>query len=122
MHCIASAVRWRRMDPGNSPAASGVYAIRSGARWLYIGKAADIAKRVTTRTHPLQITADLTGLSYWWAPAGDDRHRLEGALLRWHEPEWNGGTTFDRCSDPVHGPRCAYLGASNARMLAAITG
>ena len=122
MRFIASAICWRRMNLGQPPTVPGLYAIKSGARWLYVGKAANIAQRVAQRTHPVQITAGLEGLSYWWAAAGDERHRLESALLRNLEPEWNGATTFDRCPGPVHGPRCAYLGASNAEMLAAISG
>ena len=55
---------WRRFYPSKLPQASRVYAVRRGREWLYIGVAQGVAKRVTAKVHPVQITKGLPGLSY----------------------------------------------------------
>jgi hypothetical protein len=105
----APAIRWLRLDPNDLPAASGIYAIRSGARWLYIGRSQCIAQRLQAPWHPARITFDLASLAitYLWHPhPPEGLARLERALNRQHAPEWNGGTSFVG-GGPEAGPFCS---------------
>ena len=103
-------VAWRRMTPSKPPKGSGVYAIKSGRQWLYIGKAQSIWARVLTPRHPMQITSGLDALklSYWYCllPA-ELMHRAECQQIKQHEPEWNGGTEWF-AYHTVHGPTCQW--------------
>lgn len=105
----ATEVRWKRFSVDRPPSEPGVYAIRSGRRWLYIGRAVNIRARVSVKTHPAQITRGLASLpiSYWWLPVEPaEQARAESALIREHEPVWNGGTTWDAISSY---PQCRAL-------------
>jgi hypothetical protein len=103
-------VVWRRMTLSKPPKGSGIYAIKSGRQWLYIGKAQSVCARVLTRRHPVQITLGLDALnpSYWYCllPA-DLIHRAECQQIKEHKPEWNGGTEFYPYGT-IDGPTCAW--------------
>lgn len=104
----APRIRWRRIDLNDLPQASGVYAIKSNGRWLYIGRSQNIANRMKNPWHPARITLGLWSLpmTYHWHPHPHvGLHRLETALIRQHAPEWNGGTSFGVAWDQM-GPAC----------------
>ena len=93
------AIEWRLLDVERPPSVPGVYAIASPdlAKWYYIGKSVNIAKRITVKQHPVQVTKDV-GLEreYFYARLPkDDIGWLERYLLKKLKPEWNGGTSFD---------------------------
>jgi hypothetical protein len=92
------SVQWQEFTLAKPPGKAGIYAIKCGDRWLYIGKAAEITPRIKKSNHPVRITADLPGLSYWWISSGADRDWLEQALIQRHQPEWNGGTSWNGIS------------------------
>ena len=111
-------MRWRHIRPGSAPQAPGVYAIKQGCRWLYIGQSQNIALRIAGRHHPLQIAEGRPGLSLWWMPAGRDRLSLERQLISQHNPEWNGSWQWH-----TPWPSCFFsTGASAADVAAAIEG
>lgn len=100
-------MKWRRFDLASPPACSGIYAIRHGRRWLYIGMSTNIAKRIQQPRHPALITRSLPGLSYHYLPMEADLRRTEKRLHESLKPEWNGGTSWE---NPRHvipmGPHC----------------
>jgi hypothetical protein len=92
-------IDWRPLDIDNPPSVAGVYAIASPnmSNWYYIGRSINIAKRITVKSHPVQVTKDVNlGQKYFYARLPkDDIGWLERYLLKRLEPEWNGGTSFD---------------------------
>lgn len=115
-------VTWRRMTPNKPPKGCGIYAIRHGQRWLYIGKSQSIRERVLTPRHPMQITKglDTLKLSYWYCLLPVELiHRAECQQIKQHEPEWNGGTEWS-CYHVVHGPTCQWNPPLTSASMAAL--
>jgi hypothetical protein len=103
-------MNWQTLDLKNIPPCSGVYGFKNGDRWLYIGRARNLAKRLTSHHPALQIACSLTlPISYWYIPS-DTPGKLEGQLLQELEPEWNGGTSREVMSErhlyAAHGVFC----------------
>lgn len=98
--------QWKSFFLANPPAESGIYAIKAGNRWLYIGRSKNIARRITSKKHPVQITSGLMSLtlSYQWLPISKHLASVEYELIDTHQPEWNGGTSFS--DGGGHGPAC----------------
>lgn len=98
--------QWRSLSLANPPTESGIYAIKTESRWLYIGRSANIARRIANKKHPVQITKNLASLTlfYQWQPISQHLASAEHALIRAHRPEWNGGTSFSGIGQ--HGPSC----------------
>ena len=119
-------VRWEPMSINSPPPKSGIYAIKADEQWLYIGRSTNIAHRIKSKTHPVQITKDITSLSlsYQWAPVSQNLGSVEHALIALHQPKWNGGTSFD-CTKEPRGPYCNILmpltAANRILLLAAIS-
>lgn len=90
---------WNKLDLNNPPEACGIYAITSVKQktWYYIGKSQNIAKRITVVNHPAQITKDTAlDLRYWYLRVNTKHlNWAERYLIKEHDPEWNGGTSFD---------------------------
>jgi hypothetical protein len=108
---MAVVNRWRPLDISKPPLESGVYAIKSGSQWLYIGRSASIGTRIKSRYHPVRITVDLCSLnlSYWWHPVDKEiLPRTESYLIDKFQPEWNGGTSFESTHHPPY-PSCRVL-------------
>jgi hypothetical protein len=103
-------LRWLRLDISRPPEQPGIYAIKSGTRWLYVGRAINIAKRIQQSCHPVQITKDLKSmdLTYLWQPASEyvSLAKQENAMIRQCDPDWNGQTEF---YGPTKWPSCALL-------------
>ena len=96
---IQVACNWNELDPENPPAICGVYAITDTKRrnWYYIGKSQNISTRIVSKNHPVQVTKDTAlDLRYWYLRV-DQKHVnwAEQYLIKEHDPEWNGGTSFD---------------------------
>jgi hypothetical protein len=107
----AQVTRWRQMDINNPPFKCGVYAIKSGKKWMYIGRSVCIGTRIKTPYHPVRIMKDFKSLSlsYWWHPVGESiLNRTEHFLIKHLLPEWNGGTQFDSTHYPPY-PSCKVL-------------
>ncbi|MBW4523370.1 MAG: GIY-YIG nuclease family protein [Scytolyngbya sp. HA4215-MV1] len=98
---------WQPLDISNIPAESGVYGFKSGDRWLYIGRAKDLSKRLTRRHIPLQIALGLSGVTFHYQIT-DHPGRLEHRLIQELEPGWNGHTSKD-CSDPYSACRSGVM-------------
>lgn len=92
-------VSWRVLDVNNPPECSGIYALTSAKKktWYYIGKSQNIAKRVCVKNHPVQVTLDVDVDLHYWYLRVDQRHIgwLERYLIKEHDPEWNGSTSFN---------------------------
>jgi hypothetical protein len=106
----AKSLRWLRLDISRPPQQPGIYAIKNGTRWLYVGRAINIAKRIKHPCHPIQITKNLENiqLAYLWQPAVENVSltKQENAMIRHCNPEWNGETEF---YGPTKWPSCALL-------------
>jgi excinuclease UvrABC nuclease subunit len=96
---VQVAFRWNKLHPTQKPELCGVYAITSAKRkeWYYIGKSQNIAKRLEVNNHPFQVTKDTELDLYYWYLRVDKKHVnwVERYLIKEHDPEWNGGTSFD---------------------------
>jgi excinuclease UvrABC nuclease subunit len=93
----AAQHHWKQFELSDPPAEPGIYAIKAGERWLYIGRSVDVRTRVSKKTHPAQITRGLATLplTYWWFRLeAENQRRAEHTLIRQHEPEWNGFTAW----------------------------
>jgi excinuclease UvrABC nuclease subunit len=133
-------MEWLQFDLDAPPSEPGIYAIKAGDRWLYVGRSGDVAKRIQQKRHPAQITRGLTSLSlsYWWSPCTHRQARVEHRLIAELEPEWNGSTTYDtappywqwatdkhgnvldvRVQGGAQGPRCLWMGWVTDEMVAA---
>jgi integrase/recombinase XerD len=87
---------WAVMDLNDIPAESGVYAFKQGERWLYVGKANSIQKRLNKWHLPFAIAqASCPGVQFLYR-LSENHHRLERELLKELNPEWNGGTDYER--------------------------
>ncbi len=112
---------WCRMDLSRPPEAPGVYAIKRGSEWLYIGSSQNIAKRIRVKRHPVQITLGLPGLSYWWMWEDERWRSLEYWLIEQHSPDWNGRTASSDWGGNSRGPHCEWCAPiDNDVILAAI--
>ena len=100
--------RWRPMNIDDPPLECGVYAIKSGKQWMYIGRSVSIGTRIKTPYHPVRIIRDMKSLnlSYWWHPVKRSiLPRTELFLINKYSPEWNGGTQFHAFHYPPY-PSC----------------
>lgn len=92
-------VRWNLLDIKNPPKCSGIYAVTNTNKnlWFYIGKANSIAKRIKSKNHPIQVTANINlNLRYLFLRADKEYIGwLERFLIQKYCPEWNGHTSFD---------------------------
>jgi hypothetical protein len=90
---------WNRLDLSAPPETCGVYAITSIKQktWYYIGRSQNIAKRIAVANHPVQVTKDTAlDLHYWYLRVNPKHvNWAERYLIKEHDPEWNGGTSFD---------------------------
>lgn len=123
---IQVACNWNKLDLENPPSICGVYAITNAKRktWYYIGKSQNISTRIATKNHPVQVTRETTLDLHYWYIRVDQRHLnwAEKYLIREHDPEWNGHTSF---SSAIFTPWvCCDLpwNISNSALLAAIGG
>lgn len=115
-------VHWNLLDVKKPPTCSGIYAVTNTDKnlWFYIGKANNIAKRITCKNHPIQVTANTNlNLHYLFLRASkEDIGWLERFLIRKYCPEWNGHTSFDPspmgytpwvfCNRPELASDCSY--------------
>ena len=92
-------VNWRKLDIENPPSCPGIYAIASETRskWFYVGKSQNIAKRIVAKNHPVQVTRDIKLSQYYFYVHVEKEYisQLEHYLIKKHDPEWNGSTSFD---------------------------
>ncbi len=95
---VCVKMNWRLMDIKNPPSCSGVYAITNSdmTNWLYIGRSQNIAKRITAKNHPVQVTKDINvGQLYLYLCVPVDAIGwFEQYAIKRLNPEWNGGTSF----------------------------
>jgi hypothetical protein len=96
---IAVVYKWRLLDIQNPPECSGIYAVKHQSQdlWYYIGKSQNIASRIIAKNHPIQVTKNTKlGLSYLYLQV-DKQHIgwAEKYLIKEHDPEWNGATSFN---------------------------
>lgn len=95
---IQIAFNWNKLNLEAAPEVCGVYAITSAGRktWYYIGKSQNIAKRIVAVNHPVQVTKDTTlDLHYWYLRVNQEHVSwAERYLIKEHNPEWNGATSF----------------------------
>lgn len=96
---IAVVCQWRPLDIQSPPECSGIYAVkdRNQDLWYYIGKSQNIANRIVVKNHPVQVTKDTKlELSYFYLQV-DKQHIgwAERYLIKEHDPEWNGSTSFN---------------------------
>ena len=77
-----------------------------------MGKAKNIAQRVLSKKHPLQITKDIVPeLTCYWQEAEHKRHSLEVRLINEHSPLWNGCTAHGGVTGvQPSGPCCVWDG------------
>jgi hypothetical protein len=92
-------MNWQPLDLCKIPKISGVYGLQSCDQWLYIGKAKNLANRLT-KYHPvLNVALSLTmSISYWYQPSATPS-RLESQLIKDLRPEWNGGTSHEEMTE-----------------------
>ena len=109
---------WQLLDLNHIPAAGGVYGFKLGDRWLYIGRAKNLSKRLTRGHIPLQIALDLEGATFHYYLT-DHPGRLEHRLIQKLEPGWNGHTSKD-CSDPYPACRSGVLSQTEQKYLDSI--
>jgi excinuclease UvrABC nuclease subunit len=90
---------WNKLDLRAPPEVCGVYAITNAKQktWYYIGKSQNIAKRIAVDSHPVQVTKNTTlDLHYWYLRVAQKHvNWAERYLIKEHDPEWNGATSFD---------------------------
>jgi len=105
---------WRPLDIANPPSCSGVYAIvnKNMKQWYYIGKSANIAKRIIVKNHPVQVTRDIDlQQKYFYVQVPKiDIGWAERYLIKRIEPEWNGCTSFEGFSPWFHCDLPLYSG------------
>ena len=110
---VQVAFHWNKLHPIQKPELCGVYAITSAKRkqWYYIGKSQNIAKRLEDKSHPFQVTKDTELDLHYWYLRVDKKHVnwVERYLIKEHDPEWNGGTSFDGLSPWFHCQACLPL-------------
>lgn len=99
---IQVVCNWNRLSLENPPNVCGVYAITSPKKktWYYIGKSQNISTRIVAKNHPIQVTqGTILDLCYWYIRV-DHRHLgwAERYLMKEHDPEWNGHTSWDSAS------------------------
>ncbi|GAA6621014.1 hypothetical protein [Scytonema sp. NUACC26] len=88
-------INWQRLNLDNIPAVSGIYAFKYSERWLYIGKANNLLKRLGTQHLPLQFACKHFPDTEFLYCLSDSPLRLERQLHKELSPEWNGGTSFE---------------------------
>jgi len=98
-------LNWQLLDLTNIPEASGVYAFKDDERWLYIGKAVKLKRRLTQRHIPLQIALECFPNASFYYILSESPLRLEKQLHERLKPEWNRGTArvgskFPLCKIP----------------------
>lgn len=95
---IQVVCKWHRLDIENPPEACGVYAVTDAKQkiWYYIGRSQNIAKRIVAKNHPIQVTKDVELKLFYWYLRVDSKHInwVEKYLIKEHNPEWNGSTSF----------------------------
>jgi hypothetical protein len=96
---IAVVYKWRSLDIENPPECPGIYAVKDRTQdlWYYIGKSQNIASRIVVKNHPIQVTKNIKlNLSYLYLKV-DKQHIgwAERYLIKEHDPEWNGSTSFN---------------------------
>lgn len=101
---IAVVCKWRLLDIQNPPECSGVYTVKHQSQdlWYYIGKSRNIASRITAKNHPIQVTKN-TELDLCYLYLQVDKQHIgwaEKYLIREHNPEWNGATSFESWYTP----------------------
>lgn len=130
-------MEWQQFHLDTPPSQPGIYAIKGGERWMYVGRSVNVAKRLSSKRHPAQITRGLTALalSYWWFPCAEHQRSTENRLIAELDPEWNGGTahgigdpymrwTVDKHGNAIQivgrpqGPFCRWVGPMPGEVLA----
>jgi excinuclease UvrABC nuclease subunit len=101
-------MEWQPFERSSPPTSSGLYAIKSADRWLYIGKAKNIARRIRYH-HPIPLTEGLSMpiVLLWWA-VSDGLGKAEAAAIRTLRPEWNGSTWQVPFAGNAHGIYCEW--------------
>lgn len=105
---------WLPLNLNEIPRCPGVYGFLSGEDWLYIGKAQNLAKRLSQRHPALSVALSLEmAISYWYIPS-ESPTRLEQKLIKDLLPAWNGSTSYEDMSEKhlyaAHGVFCnVYL-------------
>lgn len=85
---------WQPLDLNNIPTESGVYGFKMGDRWLYVGKARNLQQRLNPSRHiPLRIALSLQWDIEFFYQLSPRPGKLEAALLKELEPDWNGGNS-----------------------------
>jgi excinuclease UvrABC nuclease subunit len=97
--------KWLSLALNNIPSSSGVYGFKVGKRWLYIGKADNLKRRLTQRHIPLQIALECFPRANLYYILSETPLRLEKQLHEQLKPEWNGRTAirggkFPSCEIP----------------------
>jgi hypothetical protein len=92
-------MNWQLLNLQAIPKISGVYGFQHHEQWLYIGKAKNLANRLTKHHPALSVALSLAlPIRYWYQPS-DAPSRLESQLIRELRPEWNGGTSYEEMSE-----------------------
>jgi excinuclease UvrABC nuclease subunit len=109
---------WQQFYLDAPPSQPGIYAIKDGERWVYVGRSVDVAKRLSSKRHPAQITRGLTslGLTYWWFRCDEHQRSTENRLIAELEPEWNGSTSFDPIPPYSHWSTDKYGNVGDVRV------
>jgi excinuclease UvrABC nuclease subunit len=91
-------MNWQPLDVLNPPSCPGIYAVTNEnmTKWFYIGKSKNISKRIVAKSHPIQVTKDVSiGQSYFYlCVSEEDIGWFERYAIKRLDPEWNGGTSF----------------------------
>jgi excinuclease UvrABC nuclease subunit len=87
-------MNWQPLDLDNIPQSPGVYGFQVDNRWLYIGQAKNLRKRLHSRHIPLTIALRISEVKIFHQLT-DSPQKLERFLIKELNPEWNGGTSFE---------------------------
>ena len=107
---------WQKLEVESIPEGSGVYGFRLNGEWLYIGKALNLRKRLTSPRHrAFQIAVDLNAELFYQSHPQNKAKGVESRYIKELEPSWNGSTSFhprmpDTTGCPTMGNRVTPLG------------
>ena len=82
---------WQHLNLNAIPDCAGVYGWQHQEKWLYIGQAQSISKRLNTQHQPLRIALSIELEIHYWYMLCEAPVRLERQLHRKLQPSWCGG-------------------------------
>lgn len=94
------AMNWLPLNLNNIPTESGIYGLKLGENWLYIGKSKNLSKRLNKKHIPLQIALEIYPNVQLLYHLTNHPGALEHKLIKELQPDWNGSTSFDYGGKP----------------------